>query len=50
MTTVLIAGANRGIGLEFAGQYAAEGATVIAICRAPAKADKLPPLGVRQIS
>ena len=41
MTTVLITGANRGIGLEFAKQYAAEGADVIACCREPAKADAL---------
>lgn len=33
MTTVLITGANRGIGLEFVRQYAAEGAAVIACCR-----------------
>lgn len=47
MTTVLITGANRGIGLEFARQYVAEGASVIATCRNPAKADKLASLGVR---
>ena len=41
MTTVLITGANRGIGLEFARQYAAEGADVIACCRAPEKAEAL---------
>lgn len=41
MTTVLITGANRGIGLEFAKQYAAEGADVIACCRSPEKADAL---------
>lgn len=41
MTTVLITGANRGIGLEFARQYAAEGADVIACCRAPEKAQAL---------
>ena len=41
MTTVLITGANRGIGLEFARQYAAEGAEVIACCRSPDKADAL---------
>jgi len=47
MTTVLITGANRGIGFEFARQYAADGANVIATCRDPAKADKLVGLGVR---
>ncbi|HVM99684.1 MAG TPA: SDR family oxidoreductase [Caulobacteraceae bacterium] len=35
MTTVLITGANRGIGLEFVRQYAADGAEVIACCRNP---------------
>ncbi len=33
MSTVLITGANRGLGLEFASQYAAAGWTVIACCR-----------------
>jgi NAD(P)-dependent dehydrogenase (short-subunit alcohol dehydrogenase family) len=41
MTTVLVTGANRGIGLEFVKQYAAEGADVIACCREPAKAAAL---------
>ncbi len=41
MTTILITGANRGIGLEFVTQYAAEGADVIACCREPSKADAL---------
>ncbi|HXC53757.1 MAG TPA: SDR family oxidoreductase [Rhizomicrobium sp.] len=41
MTTILITGANRGIGLEFVKQYAAEGAEVIACCRDPARADAL---------
>lgn len=35
MPTVLITGANRGLGLEFAKQYAADGWTVIATCRNP---------------
>lgn len=35
MATVLITGANRGIGLEFTSQYAADGWTVIACCRDP---------------
>jgi NAD(P)-dependent dehydrogenase (short-subunit alcohol dehydrogenase family) len=38
MPSVLITGANRGIGLEFARQYAADGYEVIACCRQPAKA------------
>jgi NAD(P)-dependent dehydrogenase (short-subunit alcohol dehydrogenase family) len=35
MPTVFITGANRGIGLEMARQYGAEGWTVIATCRNP---------------
>lgn len=35
MPTVLVTGANRGLGLEFARQYAADGWQVIAACRAP---------------
>lgn len=35
MPTVLITGANRGLGLEFAKQYAADGWTVIGTCRNP---------------
>ncbi|MCK1758652.1 SDR family oxidoreductase [Bradyrhizobium sp. 137] len=41
MSTVLITGANRGIGLALARQYATEGAEVLACCRDPAKADDL---------
>lgn len=41
MTTVLISGANRGLGLEFARQYLADGATVIAGVRDPAAAGEL---------
>ncbi len=41
MTTVLLTGANRGIGLEFARQYLTEGADVIACCRTPEKAEAL---------
>lgn len=45
MTTILITGANRGIGLEFVKQYVAEGADVIACCREPAKAEDLKKIG-----
>ena len=41
MTTVLVTGASRGLGLEFARQYAAEGAEVIACCRDPDGAKEL---------
>lgn len=41
MNTVLITGANRGIGLEFATQYARDGWQVIACCRQPERAAKL---------
>ncbi|XSC42587.1 SDR family oxidoreductase [Bradyrhizobium sp. RDT10] len=41
MTTVLITGANRGVGLALARQYAADGARVIACCRDPARTDAL---------
>ena len=43
MTTLLITGANRGIGLEFVLQYLAEGAEVIACCRQPDQATQLHP-------
>lgn len=35
MSTTLVTGANRGLGLEFARQYAADGWQVYAACRAP---------------
>lgn len=41
MTTALITGASRGIGLEFCRQYAAEGWRVLACCRHPEKSDAL---------
>ena len=40
-TTVLITGANRGIGLQFAEQYAAQGFHVIGTARKPDKATEL---------
>lgn len=41
MNTVLITGANRGIGLEFATQFTKDGWRVIACCRQPERADHL---------
>ena len=46
MTTILITGANRGIGLELTRQYAGRGDTVIACCRNPEDADELRKLNV----
>lgn len=50
MTTVLITGANRGLGLEFVRQYNAEGATVIACCRDPRKADAILTQGIEIVA
>jgi len=47
MTTILITGANRGIGLEFIRQYAAGAVDVIACCREPANAAELKALSQR---
>jgi NAD(P)-dependent dehydrogenase (short-subunit alcohol dehydrogenase family) len=41
MPSVLITGANRGLGLEFARQYNADGWRVFACCRRPDEADGL---------
>lgn len=41
MSNILITGTNRGLGLEFARQYASAGWQVIACCRDPHKADAL---------
>lgn len=41
MPTMLVTGANRGIGLEFARQYAADGWKVLACCREPGAAEDL---------
>ncbi|MEM9522904.1 MAG: SDR family NAD(P)-dependent oxidoreductase, partial [Pseudomonadota bacterium] len=46
MTTVLITGANRGLGLEFCRQYSEDGAQVIATARAPDNAAELKALDV----
>ncbi|ABC22745.1 SDR family oxidoreductase [Rhodospirillum rubrum] len=45
MSTILISGANRGLGLEFARQYRQEGHRVIGTCRDPGKAGDLLALG-----
>lgn len=45
--TVLITGANRGLGLEFARQYAADGWNVIGTARRPSEADQLKALEIR---
>jgi len=41
MPSVLVTGANRGLGLEFAKQYSADGWRVFACCRSPGKAKGL---------
>ncbi len=48
MSTVLITGANRGLGFEFCHQYAAAGWNVLACCRRPQAAKNLEALAVRQ--
>lgn len=45
MKTVVVTGANRGLGLEFARQYADDGAHVVAACRDPGSADVLRSFG-----
>lgn len=47
MRTLLITGANRGIGLEFCKQYALDGWRIFACCREPGKADALKQLAAR---
>jgi NAD(P)-dependent dehydrogenase (short-subunit alcohol dehydrogenase family) len=47
MPTVLVTGANRGLGLEFVRQYADDGWLVYAACRAPKAAKELKELQVR---
>ena len=50
MTTVLVIGASRGIGLEFARQYVADGARVLATCRRAEHAAQLESLGARPLT
>jgi NAD(P)-dependent dehydrogenase (short-subunit alcohol dehydrogenase family) len=47
--TVLVTGANRGLGLEFAKQYASDGWRVIGTAREPETASELAALGVRVV-
>lgn len=47
MSTVLVVGASRGIGLEFVRQYAADGARVVATCRSDKDDAALRALGAR---
>ena len=48
MPTILITGANRGLGLEFARQYTADGWNVIATARNPASTDELKELAKKK--
>jgi len=50
MPTVFITGASRGLGLEFAKQYAADGWQVIATCRNPDQASELKALAAQKPS
>jgi NAD(P)-dependent dehydrogenase (short-subunit alcohol dehydrogenase family) len=50
MATVLVTGANRGIGLEFCRQYAEAGWKVLACCRRPEQASDLKGLAIRHPS
>jgi NAD(P)-dependent dehydrogenase (short-subunit alcohol dehydrogenase family) len=47
MNSVMITGANRGIGFELLRQYAADGARVFACCRRPQSADALQSLAAK---
>lgn len=47
MSTVLITGANRGLGLEFVRQYAEDGWAVVAVCRSNQDQDDLQALAGR---
>jgi NAD(P)-dependent dehydrogenase (short-subunit alcohol dehydrogenase family) len=48
MPSILITGANRGLGLEFAKQYASAGYRVFAAARAPQQAHELSALAARE--
>jgi len=50
MPTLLITGSNRGLGLEFVRQYAAEGWRVYACCRTPASASELEALASETVT
>lgn len=50
MPSIFITGASRGLGLEFARQYAAAGWSVTAACRDPSKASDLAGLGVETVA
>lgn len=47
MSSIMITGANRGLGLEFARQYAKDDWRVFACCREPAQAEELQALASR---
>ena len=47
MPSILITGANRGLGFEFARQYGADGWRVFATCRHPIAAAALQELATR---
>jgi len=50
MPSIIITGASRGLGLEFARQYAAAGWTVTAACRDPSRASELAGLSVEAVA
>ncbi|MDO9371773.1 MAG: SDR family oxidoreductase [Gammaproteobacteria bacterium] len=47
MSSILVTGANRGLGLEFARQYATDGWRVVACCRHPDQARELAQLAAQ---
>ena len=50
MPSVFITGASRGLGLEFARQYSAEGWSVVAACRRPSDVPQLEEWGVEAVA